>query len=865
MLEWHDYIAQLLAQESSFDGISLSFEDNAAPVGVPPIIKASVLMLDKMIEHQGKFNILVFPERIQSIFIFTLIKLLHNIAEGKIERAYDPEAFRLGEKLKLGNAIVEFVGIEENEDERRMRIKVVDRGTDLIINAPIEFFPLFQLTNTQRRLSTYKQYVAEKKKAEGLIPNLTADEKFLKLLTDYRTHMDSSIVNMTSVINAKELISTCKLCGRDIKEILLVGQADYEGNVRNIGAGQLGGIPAIVFASDLYAIAAMAEQGHPIQSIIIDGSNANVLLSQMDALDNLMRLGVPITCVTDIANSFDLQPFLDRQFNLWRWDETSITDHLYDVSTLSSDHKIKHCAKREVEYLVADGNEITIVIRKLYFHRGEAQTLSAQMLKLFDKLFSLAFTALRETVPFDENQLSQARFVLEECSAVLVDEKNYLAPKTYDDYSTIIDCLKKAFTKGYPLPKHDALADRLRKEKYKNVCIIVPERSDKKHVQEYWQMWCRRQRLVTQVYVLYPAEYYPVQSTQFSATVVVGWLKRAIMRKILYGFNTQTYTVLLYDCEKRWKNYDTTKWNSALDSSRNRQTIEKSFTTDKVRVSTSRFTPVQLAPEDTPKTDEFSEIEVVLRENKYRQYVASSGQKPSNETTEAIPVNYVGGYLAFYRTGHKVISATNIIMNDADKIDSILPDQLKMGDFVVVRETARDLIREMADVILLRSGKDGLREMAGKWKEALEIETLFYSDEKIYQHLQEVGCTKGYQAVRGWIRDDAVIAPQSKQDLEHIAAATGSSVLKELLDEVYDAAQTVRSAHVQAGRVLSMQLRSRIVEALKEYGDIDPFNIWEPIEMQVEGIGTVRILKIIDIGAPVTVDIADTNRLIDEE
>ena len=59
--------------------------------------------------------------------------------------------------------------------------------------------------------------------------------------------------------------------------------------------------------------------------------------------------------------------------------------------------------------------------------------------------------------------------------------------------------------------------------------------------------------------------------------------------------------------------------------------------------------------------------------------------------------------------------------------------------------------------------------------------------------------------------------------------------------------------------------REEIVEALKEYGDIDPFNIWEPIEMQVDGIGTVRILKIIDIGTPVTVDIADTNRLIDDE
>lgn len=864
MLEWHDYVAQLLAKKSTFDGISLSFEDNAHSVGIPPIIKASVLMLDKMIAQQGKFNIFVFPERIQSIFIFTLIKLMHNIAEGKIERAYDPETFKPGEKLKLGNSVVEFVGIDERNHAQRLRIKVVDKGTDLIIDAPIENFPLFQRTNTRRRLSTFSQYVDEKKRLEHIASGLTPNEKFLKLLSDYRTHMDSSIVNMTSVINAKELFSVCKLCNRDIKDILLVGQADYEGKVTNIGAGQLEGIPAIVLASDLYTISALAEQGHPIQSIIIDGSNSNTLLGQLDKLDELMRLGVPITCVTDIVNSFDLQPFLDRQFNLWRWDNTSITDQLYDASTLSSDRKIKHCAKHEIEYPVSDGNEISTAIRKLYCHRAEAQRLSAQMLKLFDNLFSLAFIALRETVPFDENQLSRPRLILDECRKILSTEKNYIMPQSYDDYIAIIDCLKRVFTKDYLLPKHDALANTLLKGKFKSVCIVVPERSEKNHVQEYWQMWCRRQRLITQVYVLYPAEYYPTQTAQFSATVIVGWLKRAIMRKILYGFNTQVYTVLLYDYERKWKNYDTTKWNTALDSSYNRRAIEKSFTTDKLHISTSRFTPVQPAPVDTPKTDEFAEIELVLRENKYRQYIANGGQKAASETTEAVPVNYVGGYLAFYRTGHKVISATKIIMNDADKIDSVLPSELKLGDFVVVREADKDLIREMADIFLINSGKPDVREMASKWKEALEIETLFYSEEEIYQHLQDVGCVRGQAAVHGWIHDDDIIAPQSKQDLEYIAAVTGSSVLTELLDNVYDSAQIVRSAHIQAGRLLSKQLKNRIVEALKEYGDIDPFNIWEPIEMQVDGIGTVRILKIIDIGTPVTVDIADTNRLIDE-
>ena len=856
MLDWNEYIEQLLSRESSFDGISLSLGDASRPVGVPPIIKASVLMLDRMLECQGKFNIMVFPERIQSIFIFTLVKLLYNISEGRIERAYDPEKFQPGEKLRFGKAVVEFVQMEDHGDKKCMRIRLAD--LDYI--APIELFPLFQKTNA-KKISKYAVFSAEEKEARKKLSGSTPEKQYLKLLTDYRTHMDSSIVNMTSIINTKEQIAGCELFGRSVKDLLLIGQADYEGNVRNVGA-------AIVLASDLYAISEMAHKGHPIQSIIIDGSNASILLSQLDALDELMRLGVPITCVTDIVNSFDLQPFLDRKFNLWRWDETSITDKLYDAVPLSSDQKTKHCAKREVEHLISDGNEISIAIRKLSLHKGEAQTLSAQMLKLFDQLYSLAFTVLREIVPFDEAQISQARNTLEECRSILSSEKNYIAPKTYEDYSMVIDCLKAVFTKGYVLPKHDALAARLRSEKYKSICIVVPERAEKPHVQAYWQMWCRRNRLTTQVFVLHPAEYYPAQCTQFSATIVVGWLKRAIMRKILYSFNTQSYTVLMYDYEKGWKNYSMAKWGAALDSSRNRQVIERSFTTDKVQISTARFEPKPVVPEAIPQTDEYEEIELILRENKYRQYIARGGQKAAAETIEAIPVNFVGGYLAFYRTGHQLLSATNIIVNDADKLrdeDKKLPAELKLGDFVVVRESDRDLIKEMADIILERSGKGEVRALSNKWREALEIETLFYTPEEIYKRLQSVGCTKGYPTVRGWIMDDDVIAPYYREDLEHIAKITGSTVLQELLDQVHEAAQIVRNAHVQAGRALSIQLRNRIVEALNEYGDIDPFNIWEPIEMQVDGVGTVRILKIIDIGTPVVVDIADTNRLIEEE
>lgn len=202
MLDWNEYIEQLLSRESSFDGISLSLGDASRPVSVPPIIKASVLMLDRMLECQGKFNIMVFPERIQSIFIFTLVKLLYNISEGRIERAYDPEKFQPGEKLRFGKAVVEFVRMEEHGDKKCMRIRLAD--LDYI--APIELFPLFQKTNA-KKISKYAVFSTEEKEARKKLSGSTPEKQYLKLLTDYKTHMDSSIVNMTSIINTKEQIS----------------------------------------------------------------------------------------------------------------------------------------------------------------------------------------------------------------------------------------------------------------------------------------------------------------------------------------------------------------------------------------------------------------------------------------------------------------------------------------------------------------------------------------------------------------------------------------------------------------------------------------------------------------------------------
>ena len=664
MLKWREFIDHLIdmTHKLKYGRLELSLDGGISTTGIPPIIKSSMMMLDKMQQNQGRLNIFVFPERVQSIFMFTIVKLLHNISTGRIDGSYNPEDFAPGEHLRIGDAVVEFLGFEVYKDMNCMKIRLADAD---VIARP-ENFPFFQRTDA-KRLNKYRKYEAAVNEAKRQFKSRSVQDYFLSILNNFKTHMDKSIFYMTSITHTKELIKACSLSGKAFSDLVLIGQTDFEGNVRNIGAGQLGGKPAIVLASDLYAVSAASSNGNDIQSIIIDASNGNTLMTQMDALDELIRLGVPITCVTDVVNSFDLELFQNRGFNIWRWDRNSITEKLYNAVSLNSDRKIKNCVMRTLDYCIAEGSEISTAIRMLYTHRKETSESSTHMIKIFELLFSLAFTALWETVPFDDAQRLHAEKMVHECSGLLENEKKYISQKMYEDYRSIINCIQHIYDKNFVLLKNTMLAQFLATKQPSSVALVVSERCNKDRVQAYWDEWCRNYAPGTEIQTFYPSEYYLLPGDMFSITIIVGWLKRAIMRKILFSYNTEYYIVLLYDYEKRWKNYTVSKWNSSLNNSQNLTTIHKSFTTEDVVISTDNFISSPVRDEETTSSDEYAEIELTLRENKYRQYTLNEGQRSLCETAEAVPVNYVGGYLAFYKVSHKIIVASNIIEHDEEK------------------------------------------------------------------------------------------------------------------------------------------------------------------------------------------------------
>ena len=540
---------------------------------------------------------------------------------------------------------------------------------------------------------------------------------------------------------------------------------------------------------------------------------------------------------------------------MWRWDNTNITPTVQNSNSLIVKEKMTNCSKQKINYYNYECNEISDSFDLLYKNRNSLDDSSSNFNSIYYKLFSLSFMLLRNVIPLSQEVKNHNQEMLEECTTLLNGEERFITNEHFEDIKKIISSLKLALAGAFSNPKAAKIKKILESKKYHQICIIVHEAQDKVACQKYWQDFCIRRHKPVKITVQYPQEYRSSLSFTYDLTIIVGWLNNRSMRNVIYSFNSPNYSVLTYPCEDVWRKSHVRSWDSQLNQSCNQSIIDDLLGNESLQAA---VIPKKYVEETS--NEELENIDELFSKTKYCKYSSQKG----NESVEVYPVSFVGGSMAFYRLGHKIITVTKIIQSVSDEIESLMPDELQIGNFVLIRETEHDIIRDLADKLLEKSGQSKLRDTASKWKESLKIESLFSSIEDIYDRLKEVGCSKEFQTVKNWITNDQLIIPQKKDDLIYIAKATDDKVLEEKIDEIFEAGEIIKKIHIKAGRILSQRLRQIIVDKIKEVDDIDPYNIWEPFTIQIEDIGTVKILKVIDKGDIISVDSGITNRLIYE-
>jgi hypothetical protein len=394
------------------------------------------------------------------------------------------------------------------------------------------------------------------------------------------------------------------------------------------------------------------------------------------------------------------------------------------------------------------------------------------------------------------------------------------------------------------------------KSERSNIIIIIPETEDKTN---HMHFWLKNEITANKnIIIMYVDEYKKSIQPIDGDLIICGWLGEKKMKYLIYKNTVENIYILLNRVENTWKNIKFKQWKGIIRSV-SRKTFDKILTNIDIK-------------EDIVENEEYVNnmdiefIEKSILENRFKKYSSLNTSDKKMIEVESIPIIFVKNYFSLYRISSRIITVTELIINnDSDSNYKIkYPDELETGDFVVIRESDKSLIRELADTILEEESKQEYRQISQSWKTSLNKMREDVSVKKIHELVRKEGSKITSAAFRNWIDDDDFIAPQDKENLLYIAAALNDSYLLNNIDDIFNKCKYVRSKHVQAGKILSGKLKNEIAVELNKMKIEDRGNIYEPIDLHLENIGNIKILKVINISTGILVNRLYTNRLLTE-
>lgn len=297
--------------------------------------------------------------------------------------------------------------------------------------------------------------------------------------------------------------------------------------------------------------------------------------------------------------------------------------------------------------------------------------------------------------------------------------------------------------------------------------------------------------------------------------VCPSWPGSRIFQKIIWSCAAPLVTVVGYPFELQWLSWFT-KRRVGRSQIPDVPPEEKSRLIGVAEASFSKTFVERVPSIELPESTRTAEID--LEDRMMRKHVVSA--TAAEERTLARLVSFVGDAYACLTKSYQVLVITDLLatLDGAHgEVAKRSVADLRTGDFVVFRERGRrDVIQSLADASL---GSDAAptRELASRWHEALRSSGL--NEEQLVAQLEEVNCPRTVQTVRGWLNDDSKIGPQTKDDLEAIAYASGNQPLLDDLSVVWSAIERLRSEHLSAGRKLSRVLLEKLPERLVEIAE----------------------------------------------
>ena len=874
----HEYLFRLFVHSKNISTASK----------IPRILKISSALAADMAGGQTEHQRLafLFPREFDSavwIAVGAALGMIKSDFSGVIENLLP---FSKGQKLLLDNKIiVEYDGNKTIQGQTFIWLKL---GHQAWHSLPINHRLRLQAVDTKRPLSKPKSISTPSFSA---LDNLLNIQSFGNRRIFYNRIILVSLMGQTRNFCRDIFVSPSENVEPDpLKDLFQWGSIDIEGNIEPWSSHQVEAEPVIAVASNLSGVREYFQSEHHVNSLIIlDGRSS--FLNNLDSLDDVLATGCPVVSVMEQGEDEGIRLLSERSFKAWVWSKNEIRalersnseGHYYKKNSPFTpfQRSIRNYAKREIEPVTCDDSLIQATAEKLNTFTHEISSDKPDIKALEGMLYGCLLPLAKLVRPVEYfggtewKQKIEKRF--QRVESKFFRNKLWLTEKEDSFINGLIVDLRKVFLHSnlQNNGKINVLQKLILAHAGGNVAVIVENAEEKFIAENYWKSCLEN---IDNVYFCGPNTINT--EIDYKRMIICGWLGTDKMRLLLDSCLAPKIMVLLYPFENIWLQSVMRKWK--------RNMVHGLHTSEKANLLNidsadypKDYQTGEHEHEPVGSNKDFDISEFELRHRLQRQTAFANAVSSGEATTEAIQVELSEDRFAFLTKSFKVAVVNDLLSGKATEADEIprkTVAELKTGDYVIFREGAEsDLIREIAERGLEKSGRNNLIKVAELWKQALRnfekkaYQIVSYMKEKTGEYyygdttsavafiLRKMGCNRHRQTIRNWLTNDDLIGPRSDKDLQIIADTTGDTELKSRLQDVRLAIKEVRGAHLQASRFLARKLIESLPGYLKNITT-------QTMTVEIEGIGNAVVAQVEYVAEkPTILSTAKVNRLLMEE
>ncbi len=852
------YISQILNdylnKHKVYNLIHYSFDDTSDGEVMHPLFIVTQHIIDSLIVQGYKRIGIVLPDNECGVMPMIVGKYFSNLLDETDYARCVLDSIEVGQHVRLGKAVVEFLGIDKINNKIRFR---TDRNNPIEIECPINgLHHMFE--KTEGAISSYKIWYAAQAEARNKIAN---SDGLIYELKAKRTSLQKTLMVLAAKNAFKEYVEQLYINKQSFDDVVSYGELNLNNDSKYelYNKGRLDCLPAISVSSkmeEIYYLLKDSEHRNEVFAVFSMVEKFDEVISNLDTLKKVLKFNLPFVAFVPESEFENCPMLLDMGFEMWHWKPSTMKSEslLVDLNlgTARSKKDIFGGLSERVNRAALSEFKLETVtnrmLRDLVYSIKELSQLASdgdsclrhfvRRVWNFHNKLTYAICPIKEVVKSSfENELLEIVFLWEEQKRFYVKQQiETVADSILNRFDLLVSIEKSLKMKKI----EDFIVQH--KNADKSMLLLLPDKYE--FIDETTEYFKSIQGGID-LRVSTLSNFYKQQDKEFASVdyLIVPWFDKREYLRIKQTYCYEYLTYVLYDFENKWREHYVKKFDECIPH----ETVKS--VANEVRFNSEEILEKPIDDVFITETDSCDDISdyntpsAIIRST----FVGTGVSQSSTNAVECIPVLLTKDKIAYFYPSHDVIDVTLLVDGESDRPIKKEATKLKKGDKILIRQSDKDIVKEKADELMAIHKEQNLRSKAEIWSVLLNAYAKNKTVSEVCTGLNAEGGECTLQQVRYWLSGE-VIMPRDKDVLIAIGIAASNDLeIKALCDEYLNsieqicaAGQKIQSYHQQAGKWLTNELKNKANE-------IKLINMSDDPSGEILGIGDIYIYTVEDV------------------